>query len=1095
MNTTASPQDETSVDCTLTTNLDATTLSNLCSGTHAAYTKYVRYVAAEIGVSETIVRIKKIRTLAGVDQCTPTSSRNLEEATDYQVDIAVEHLSSSLANSVSGVLQSATFQSSGVSAIADSMAADGYVISISAVSSISVHAAPTASPTVRPTGNPSKKPSAKPTAHPSEEPSFNPSVEPSAAPTKNPITTSNPSPLPSHRPTPPPSPPPTHPTPHPTTKGPTPGPTTRNPTPHPTTANPTTLAPTPEPSSAAPTPTTTTAVPSPSPTEVQKYTVRITVNVNKVDKQSDFCNAIAIDLSGSVSRCDAVDLNEDLVAKHKLQIDVSVPDAKTAKSSEAKTSASVGSAAQDFGITLGDIVVTADLNGQPIITTTTEAPSVAKTLTRILGDDTTALAEASREDALNTICSSGAYDAIVAGLKTTADYDKRYEQYMEWWMDNFGGKPVHLPEIPGKVELNALRAVETAGADKLKDACDEIGALTTLSQIEDVSASVANIISNGNPDVPPVTIWSALYHQTEVPASVVDRMHTTLVDDTIANEVFVHYCKSGAEKLTAFVEESKHYQAVVAYGNGLAISNKPLMNLTHEYHEHAESFLALSEINEADKKKLCITGEERYGLGNQTVKTDFWDNVHDKVEKTTVDYVAAELGQANNWSAEQVRFLQHGDALLWGAFAGENFKEFKKSCSEVSDMLPVDLWDAAATLQWKTHQNILRKKANQCFNEAYGGSRKLEEVESKMEMSTDVCVSLSGTTGPVKKTDLFSYEELMSATLTCKKDLIEVLEMMENNYDDKNGDSDYFATEILPKVESGEKIAIGALAYWSDDQKMVMKKWHDVVEAIYLEAWARFIDTQAKFCTLAAKAKKDQVVVLSETYSEDSFNMTARGEVIKHIYTPVDPPTKSGYLHIVNGETKMEFIEVPQFVLIFNMGGLNPDTARMDVIQAIQKEVDVFVSKGESQDGMLHLHYDLNQTQAIALVENFAKLYKDGVTLNDGKKVKIASVQLPIHFEDVTSAYSHAGIKVSHPAAICLLHEETGTLEIIAEEAEEEEEETTAEPTTTTKPTTAKPTTVAPTTLAPTTAPTTASSSRIGFEIAGLLFLFGVTLH
>ena len=99
-----------------------------------------------------------------------------------------------------------------------------------------------------------------------------------------------------------------------------------------------------------------------------------------------------------------------------------------------------------------------------------EAPSVAKTLTRILGADTTALAESSREDALNTICSSGAYDAIVAGLKTTVDYDKRHEQYMEWWMDNFGGNPAHLPEIPGKVELNAIRAVESAGADKLKDA-------------------------------------------------------------------------------------------------------------------------------------------------------------------------------------------------------------------------------------------------------------------------------------------------------------------------------------------------------------------------------------------------------------------------------------------------------------------------------------------------------------------------------------------------------------------------------------------------------------------------------------------------
>ena len=93
--------------------------------------------------------------------------------------------------------------------------------------------------------------------------------------------------------------------------------------------------------------------------------------MDKVDRQADFCNAVAIDLSGSVSRCDKVDTLEDLVAKHKLQLDVTVPDANTAKESEAKASTSVGSAAQDFGITLGDIVFTADVDGQPIITTTT----------------------------------------------------------------------------------------------------------------------------------------------------------------------------------------------------------------------------------------------------------------------------------------------------------------------------------------------------------------------------------------------------------------------------------------------------------------------------------------------------------------------------------------------------------------------------------------------------------------------------------------------------------------------------------------------------------------------------------------------------
>ena len=124
------------------------------------------------------------------------------------------------------------------------------------------------------------------------------------------------------------------------------------------------------------------------------------------------------------------------------------------------------------------------------------------------GDEGAVLALEKEKANLNAICTTGAFDAITKGYPVLEKYERRKDQYVQWYKDNFGSEPT-LATINDGAAL-AFEKIYKAGSTVLDTACKEIRQLYTITQDASLTATVTEAYNQGTADRPAVTVWSTL---------------------------------------------------------------------------------------------------------------------------------------------------------------------------------------------------------------------------------------------------------------------------------------------------------------------------------------------------------------------------------------------------------------------------------------------------------------------------------------------------------------------------------------------------------------------------------------------------------
>jgi len=754
------------------------------------------------------------------------------------------------------------------------------------------------------------------------------------------------------------------------------------------------------------------------------------VLTDHLSKNQALCDAMAADVGGTLKTCAVVDIDENASGSqsnhnsNRVKIVVEVAGPKRA-SSYRKNAAAILARAITASSATGTTLVSAEAyqNSATITTTTTLVASIEGILNEHFGDAVAILADKSERKHLDAICNSGAFGEIAKGIEAFDKYEKRKREYKAWYVDNFGTE-ASLSTTNNGAAL-AFKDIHTGGSGNLDKACEEIEMIDTIKTDSNLASTIDTAWKNGMVDMPAVTVWSTLYTKgnTKENDETQKQIHNDIVSAGKVNDKFLHYCKS--EGLAEHLTKCQHLEAVSGYFNGL--------NIPH--HKMPEQFcdpthVALHELTASEKNALCKLGKDRYFLKEATVNANYYDSLISAEDLKTLDYVVAEIGHKKSLSKAQIEFLLHADNALWGAFAGDAFEDSSKACEGVMKDFPVDIWDDEKTSEWKTHEQKLRNSRDQCYSMQHqhpSEGRKLEEahIDWAAYKEGKLCAQLKGHTLEAS-TEVTQYE-VMIATLNCKQDLISTVELYPNHYDKTT--EEQRKTWSADKIEGKEKFPIGDLAFWADSQKGITRKSHPVIDQIEMKALIAFIDHQIKFCSAMVGVTHDQVSKLADSHKADGFDMVESAKTLTEFYKSIAPPSKSGYFMITLGEDGSHSIHP---VLTFKIHVDVEVTAESK--EELKMKVQQHVDMGTADDVVAHgesaaIVYDIDEQSIAHHAKGIAALMKDGLTLNDGSKAEVTSIEIPPAFAQAQKALEEAGATVSH-AHGCMVNIETAELTI-----------------------------------------------------------------
>lgn len=667
-----------------------------------------------------------------------------------------------------------------------------------------------------------------------------------------------------------------------------------------------------------------------------------------------------------------------------------------------------------------------------------------------------------------------------------------------------------IKEIPARVTIHAFGEANNAGEAAVQNACNEIGALVTLEQIDDVNGEMNKLVEAASPDIPAVTVWSTLYNK-EDHSNVVAIIHTKMVfaDTLVPKDVFTQFCADGSQdKLNDFLAKYNVHQKNIDYFNALQLEGH---GLVHTHGEDVDTLMALAQISEEDNKNLCKLGRDRYDMDKQMILENYWHDLRLEPELTSLNYVVASLARAGEFTAEQAMLLLNSDGRMISAYAGENYDSANEACQSVADMMPMDIWNHEEVSFWHILQTTLRHNLNTCYNHKFAAAgdkemhkkRNLDGEEEVEDTGSFICNRLNADS--LHGNDMVTLQEVMLAVHTCKDDLVAAVEMMENHYDDHDHSDetfDYFTEKIGKLSANGGKFEIGVLAYWDNDQKKRTSKWHPIIEQIYVQGIRQMYEPQAKFCDLMTGADKDVVSVLHGEFHDDVMDMGAMSKKLQEVYTSVAPSSKSGYLQVQEKDAMMHISPIESFYLRVSTKGAQTDELKEEIIMYIQQQVDmgtadVFKYTSHAEAMVL---YDIEESKIAVHAEDIAQLMKDGIMLKNGDKLKVHSAEIVHSYKEAQVALEDAGAKVTHIQAKCYIETATGMLVEMDDQQEEEEEmvETTTEAAATEAPvapaTEAPP---APATVAPATdppappAPIVETSSAFAYAMSAFALVIG----
>jgi hypothetical protein len=766
-----------------------------------------------------------------------------------------------------------------------------------------------------------------------------------------------------------------------------------------------------------------TSAPTAGPTG---FTVAITATISDGSKQDVFCNAVAHNAGGKLLTCDHIGSNRNLEEERTVEAKVEASDKDELSTMMTNSAHIVKMAAESSNVQATFVKVVGKDQGKIIVTTTTEAPSIVNTLRNYFGRRSVPFAD--NESHLNLLCSPGAAAAIKEGVSNREKWDERYRAYITWHEDHFNGAVPNFPAIDS-AEYASLWAANRAGEADLKNACDEIGSMRTLAQVVDVVGDVQKIVANASPDFPPVTIWSVL-HTKNANEELTKVVHNKLETNSKANDVFVNYCSDESGQMEAFIKEWDHFDTVSNYINNLGIDG---VRLSHTYGNHDISVLkALSKMGDV-KAELCKLGKERYHVA-ENANASFWSTIHDASVMKSLTYIVADLGQAQGWTAEQVSFALNADSELWAAFSGDDFTESQTQCQIIQDNLPINIWNDAEALQWKQNQQSLRKKIEHCHNVKFTRDRVLEATVDAVYQDSAICTKIKAQT--IKAQTHVSLADVELATLQCKKEMIDALQLLENHFDDfKGGDDAAYLKQLQEANAKDGAIEFGRLAYWEDDMKGVLKKWFNIVEAIHVDAWTTHLDHKAKFCNLMRGASKDKLTRF--TSSNTKADMKKNANLLNFAYDSAVPESPSGYVIIEKNYKGVHIKPVHTFQVNIPLGD---EAVHLKAVQedVYTKTYKTYENWGKPEANLLldsdlitgHLAYNFNPDEITNHASEFASVFLNDIELQSGAKVKASSMEITpkVGFEGAQKALEAAGVTVTHTEYQCLLNVETQEL-------------------------------------------------------------------
>jgi hypothetical protein len=612
--------------------------------------------------------------------------------------------------------------------------------------------------------------------------------------------------------------------------------------------------------------------------------------------------------------------------------------------------------------------------------------------------------------------------------------------------------------------MSGFIAISKSNQAILNNACADIKNNKLLPTVNGKSI-IEHYICKVAPLRPKVDIWSALWWKQKDQDEVNLFLHDKLMNGSRPTDVFINVCRDlnqNGNQLKHSTDSLKHFTEAAEYFNNLIVKNvsipvKPQwhswplkgteefdllrswgMNdqIIFDVEETDDAILlkSLAAISEEETRALCRVGKEKYQMNLNDGSEQWWeDNMYNLIPYHHRLYWVAVLVHANKWKSDKAQVLINLDSRSWAAFTESNFDNSMPQCKAALDAIPLDIHDEQKALQWKELQSHLRKRRNQCWNLEHAVNyeikdRKLEEKVVLLHdtSATSLCSRLSNNL--VKSNHKFTVHELHTAVLTCKTDLENVARLFPNKYDKAAGDGSVVQKVMKALADDGE-IELGDIAYWENVERKAFLKWYPVIDAIYIQAWTRILDSQARMCEMMTHMEKSQLARLEKAFPGDSWDMKEFRENIERAYKSVAPKTRSGYIFV---DQNKNLVSVPTLKIRVKLGtNANFADLKPKIIQYVQQYVDIGAADEvtfSKSDGIATMIYDRTLDEIKAQTEGLATLSKEGVKV-DKKHFEIVNIAVPNQFEDINLKLQNAGANMKITDYRCVIDVKTAVLQ------------------------------------------------------------------
>jgi len=690
-----------------------------------------------------------------------------------------------------------------------------------------------------------------------------------------------------------------------------------------------------------------------------------------------------------------------------------------------------------------------------------------RTLLVNFGKQSTVLSNVDNEDRLSAVCSGGSWSRIRKGVKRRDDFEKRLEEYTEWYKDTHKGAIPTLKTGEGMVHLiAALREIKAAGKNTWELACETIAEVKDLPNVK--PGQVLNkLFDSATPDNAHVDLWSALWYEGEDNLDKADlEIHDKLVQDKKPTDALTNVCRDAEKELGLlkdYLAKQHHFSIVADYFNGLNIEDS--LPLTNKKSDEMFVLNRFDLLSAHEVESICKMGKEKYGMDVESGNDEWWTQSHEHIPLDDPKYWVAKLGYDHKWSANKAQFMLNSDNRLWNAFAGDLFEETQNTCALCLKELAADVDDADALMKYKEHQSLLRKQINECNNDELLSMRRgLESATTNDPVTTTSAVTTTTseattTTTYVTTTTTESaaslcvrlndfpalievnINDMMTAVLTCRESLTSLLMTFLNNWAANVDVNEYWIQNIVEQ----DNFVFGQLAFWEELPTIEIpvnatnatitrfssaEVWHPIVEKLYVKAATERYDPQLKFCDAMSDVTQEEIEGMNQTFYGRAQSLTH----LQGVYKPAASPGQSGLVTIDKVDGELTTKNIPGLVLHVNIGNSELKNGAKEsqeaVIAHIQKEFDIGIPEEISVDGTsgnMMLTYDRSEEHVILHAANIAKLFKNVFTLGNDD-VTVPEINIPRAFEQAKEALENEGVLVSDSGYRCILVPATSTI-------------------------------------------------------------------